>query len=316
MMDWTDRHERYFLRLIAPQTVLFTEMITAEALHFGPRERLLGFDPAEKPLVLQLGGSDPQRLAQAAVWGEEAGYDEINLNVGCPSDRVQSGRFGACLMAKPQLVADCVAAMRDRVTVPVTVKHRLGIDDLDSDHLLDQFIDVVAAAGCRVFYIHARKAYLTGLSPKQNRDVPPLQYERVHRQKARRPELSIVLNGGLKDPQTTLDAIATLDGAMIGREAYQNPCVMAAMEHMLIGRQVADIDRAGIAHEMADYIDCSLGQSLQRPQTALRHLHGLYRGQPGAKHWRLTLAELGPTARSARAVIERALPPAASASAA
>ncbi len=197
MMEWTDRHCRYFLRLISAHTFLYTEMVTAEAVLHGDRERVLGFDPAEHPVGLQLGGSDPKKLAEAARIGADWGYDEINLNIGCPSDRVQSGRFGACLMAEPALVADCVSAMGEAAFVPITVKCRIGIDDQDAEESLDRFVDTAAGAGCKTFIVHARKAWLDGLSPKENRDVPPLDHDRVHRLKARRPDLAIVINGGI-----------------------------------------------------------------------------------------------------------------------
>ena len=197
MMEWTDRHCRYFLRLISAHAFLYTEMVTAEAVLYGDRERVLGFDPEEHPVGLQLGGSDPKKLADAARIGSDWGYDEINLNIGCPSDRVQSGRFGACLMAEPDLVAECVTAMGGAASVPVTVKCRIGIDDQDAEESLDRFIDTVAKAGCRTFIVHARKAWLDGLSPKENRDVPPLDHDRVHRLKARRPDLAIIINGGI-----------------------------------------------------------------------------------------------------------------------
>ena len=240
MMEWTDRHCRYFLRLISQRTFLYTEMVTAEAVLHGNRERVLGFSPEEHPVGLQLGGSDPRSLAEAARIGAAYGYDEINLNIGCPSDRVQSGRFGACLMAEPDLVAECVAAMGEAVDVPITVKCRIGIDDQDAEESLDRFIDLVAKAGCRTFIVHARKAWLKGLSPKENRDVPPLDYGRVRRLKARRPDLEIVLNGGnrvlLRGAQAHL---ANVDGVMLGRAAYADPYLLAAVDRNLFGEREA-----------------------------------------------------------------------------
>jgi tRNA-dihydrouridine synthase A len=227
MLDWTDRHYRYFARLITRHTLLYTEMVTTGALIHGERDRFLRFDPAEHPLALQLGGSDPDEMATCARMGADWGYDEININVGCPSDRVQSGRFGACLMAEPGLVADCVAAMKAVVEVPVTVKSRIGIDDLDSYELLAAFTDSVATAGCDVLIVHARKAWLKGLSPKENRDVPPLRYDVVERLKRDFPALTMVVNGGITTLQQAKAHLQTLDGVMIGREAYQNPWMLA-----------------------------------------------------------------------------------------
>src|SRR5262245_4164603 len=235
MMDWTDRHCRFFHRLLTRRAFLYTEMVTAQAVLHGRRERLLAFSPQEHPVALQLGGSDPRRLAQAAAIGESFGYDEINLNVGCPSDRVQEGRFGACLMAEPALVADCVAAMRARVGVPVTVKCRIGIDDQDSEADLERFIGAVARAGCRTFIVHARKAWLQGLSPKENREVPPLDYPRVHRLKAAHPELEIVINGGIASLDEAAAHLAHVDGVALGRAAYQNPYLLADVDRRLFG---------------------------------------------------------------------------------
>ena len=230
MMEWTDRHCRYFLRLISRRTFLYTEMVTAEAVLHGNRERVLGFSPEEHPVGLQLGGSDPRRLAEAARIGAAYGYDEINLNIGCPSDRVQSGRFGACLMAEPDLVAACVAAMGEAVDVPITVKCRIGIDDQDAEESLDRFIELVSQAGCRTFIVHARKAWLKGLSPKENRDVPALDYGRVGRLKARRPDLEIVLNGGIESFSEARKQLPNVDGVMLGRAAYADPYLLAAVD--------------------------------------------------------------------------------------
>jgi tRNA-dihydrouridine synthase A len=235
LMDWTDRHCRFFHRILTRQALLYTEMVTAEAILHGKRELLLGFSPEEHPIALQLGGSNPAKLAEAARIGAGYGYDEINLNVGCPSDRVQEGRFGACLMAEPQLVADCVAAMRAAVQIPVTVKCRIGIDDQDSERDFQTFIDTVADAGCTTFIVHARKAWLKGLSPKENRDIPPLDYDRVHRLKASRPDLTIVLNGGLGSLDEALQHQGALDGVMLGRAAYQTPWLLADVDQRIFG---------------------------------------------------------------------------------
>jgi tRNA-dihydrouridine synthase A len=229
MMDWTDRHCRAFHRILTRRALLYTEMVTSAAIMHGKREKLLGFSPAEHPMALQLGGSDPGELAEAASIGEAFGYDEINLNVGCPSDRVQAGRFGACLMAEPELVAACIGAIREAVRVPVTVKCRIGIDDQDSEADFTRFIDTVADAGCTVFIVHARKAWLKGLSPRQNRDVPPLDYPRVYRLKAARPDLTIAINGGIADLDEAQAHLAHVDGVMLGRAAYQNRCRRAAV---------------------------------------------------------------------------------------
>ena len=235
MLDWTDRHCRYFLRLITRRTLLYTEMVTTGALIHGDRERHLGFDPAEHPVALQLGGSDPESLAACARLGADRGYDEINLNVGCPSDRVQNGRFGACLMAEPRLVAECVAAMKGRVAIPVTVKTRIGIDNRDSYEELVEFVTEIAAAGCDALIVHARKAWLQGLSPKENRDIPPLRYDLVERLKGDFPGLSISINGGVTTLAQASDLLQRLDGVMIGREAYQNPWVLAQADQVIFG---------------------------------------------------------------------------------
>jgi len=240
MLDWTDRHFRWLVRRITRRTLLYTEMVTTGALlHGGDRERFLGFDEDEHPVALQLGGADPRELAACARLGAERGYDEINLNVGCPSDRVQSGRFGACLMAEPALVADCVKAMRDAIDVPVTVKHRIGIDERDSYHALCDFVGTVAAAGCDAFVVHARKAWLSGLSPKENRSVPPLRYDVVHRLKRDFPGLTIVLNGGIESLDAAQAQLAHVDGVMLGRAAYHDPWVLAEADEQIFGLRSA-----------------------------------------------------------------------------
>jgi len=288
MMDWTDRHCRYFLRLLTPSALLYTEMVTAQAIVHGDRGRLLGFDPAEQPVALQLGGSDAAMLASAARAGENFGYDEINLNVGCPSDRVQSGRFGACLMAEPALVRDCVAAMREAVGVPVTVKSRIGIDDHEDYGFLRDFVGTVAESGCGTFIVHARKAILSGLSPKENREVPPLCYEFVYRLKAEFPGLVIVLNGGVRDLDSVRAHLEKVDGVMIGREAYHNPYFLAELEHALHG--VEPPSREAVMSAFADYAEARLAEGV-RLSSMTRHVLGLYLGRPGARRWRRQLSE-------------------------
>ena len=290
MMEWTDRHCRYFLRLLSRRTLLYTEMVTAEAILHGQPERLLQFDPAEHPVALQVGGSDPDRLAAAALIGAEFGYDEINLNVGCPSDRVQSGRFGACLMAEPALVAECIAAMRAKVGVPVTVKCRIGIDDRDAEQSLDRFIDAVAAGGCRTFVVHARKAWLEGLSPKENRDVPPIDYGRVYRVKARRPDLTIIVNGGIDSLDAAADHLAHVDGVMLGRAAYQDPYLLAGVDQMLFGSAAAVSSRLEVLDRFMPYAEAELARGVRLNQMT-RHILGLFHGQPRARAFRRYLSE-------------------------
>lgn len=295
MLDWTDRHERYFLRLISQHTLLYTEMITTQAILKGDRERHLAYSPQEHPLALQLGGSEPGDLAECASIAAGYGYDEINLNVGCPSARVKSGSFGACLMASPDIVAECVAAMSHAVPqLPVTVKHRIGIDDLDSYELLYGFVDTVSAAGCETFIVHARKAWLSGLSPKQNREVPPLRYEWVYRLKQDFPQLKFVINGGIHSLQQAEQLImgeehgASLDGAMIGREAYHNPYILHDADQRLYGSDKAIKTRTEIVAELLDYIR---RHSQKRPVHDIsRHILGLFHGIPGAKAWRRQLS--------------------------
>jgi tRNA-dihydrouridine synthase A len=288
MMDWTDRHCRFFLRLLSPSALLYTEMVTAQAIMHGRRDKLLGFDPAENPLALQLGGSDPAMLAGAAIAGAHYGYDEINLNVGCPSDRVQSGRFGACLMAEPALVRDCVIAMRDAVDLPVTVKTRIGIDAHEDYEFLRDFVAAVAESGCRTFIVHARKAVLAGLSPKENREVPPLRYEYVYRLKQEFPELFIMLNGGVRDLESVRAHLQHVDGVMIGREAYHNPYFLAEIEHALHG--VEPPSREAIMAAFLAYVEARLAEGV-RLSAMTRHVLGLYLGCPNARRWRRQLSE-------------------------
>jgi tRNA-dihydrouridine synthase A len=289
MMDWTDRHCRVFHRALSKRALLWTEMVTADAVLNGDRQRLLAFDPAEHPLVLQLGGSDPVKLAEAARIAEGFGYDEVNLNCGCPSDRVQSGAFGACLMAEPDLVAACVAAMRAAVSIPVTVKCRIAIDDLPAEETLFTFVDKVSAAGCTVFTVHARKAWLKGLSPKENREVPPLDYALVARLKAARPGLKIILNGGITTLDQCAEHLAVFDGVMLGRAAYQTPGLLGSVDALLFGEGEV-INAAAAVRAYEPYIAARLaaGSSLH---AMTRHMLGLFAGQPGARQWRRILSE-------------------------
>jgi len=306
MMDWTDRHERYFLRLLSRHTRLYTEMITTGAVLHGDRDRLLGFDPAEQPLAVQLGGCEPGELAACARIAQDWSYAEVNLNVGCPSDRVQSARFGACLMAEPELVADCVAAMRAAVTIPVTVKTRIGIDERDSYPDLTHFVDCVATAGCEIFIIHARKAWLHGLSPKENREIPPLRYDIVERLKADFPRLTIVLNGGLIDLDQVADWLTRLDGAMIGRAAYQNPYMLAAADRRLFDASAPLPARRQVIEQLLPYVEKQLARGV--PLNAMtRHILGLFQGQPGARRWRRYLSENAHRPGAGVEVIETAL---------
>ncbi|MEQ1889938.1 MAG: tRNA dihydrouridine(20/20a) synthase DusA [Alphaproteobacteria bacterium] len=291
MMDWTDRFDRYFLRLLSRHARLYTEMITASAVLHGDRARLLGFDAAEHPLALQLGGSEPAALAQAAKIGADFGYDEINLNVGCPSDRVQSGRFGACLMAEPALVARCVAAMRAAVPhLPVTVKCRIGIDAQTPEEILPHFIATVRDAGCTVFLIHARMAWLEGLSPKQNRDVPPLDYALAHRMKAEFPHLTFVLNGGLHSLADAAPHLAQMDGVMLGRAAYHNPYLLAEVDSRLFGDITPPPSRIEVIERLLPWTEEQIGQGIPL-HCITQHILGLFQGQPGAKSWRRHISE-------------------------
>jgi tRNA-dihydrouridine synthase A len=290
MIDWTDRHCRRFHRLLAPDALLYTEMVTADAVIHGDRARLIGFSPEEHPVALQLGGSDPAKLAEAAGIGAEFGYDEINLNVGCPSDRVQEGRFGACLMSEPDLVARCVDAMQRRVGIPVTVKCRIGIDDQDSEKDLQTFIDAVADAGCRVFIVHARKAWLKGLSPKENREVPPLDHARVYRLKKARPDLTIVINGGIETAEAARSHLDHVDGVMLGRAAYQTPYVLAELQQALFGRGENLPRRADVLRQLLPYVERHIAAG-GRLSNITRHVLGLYHGEPRGRQFRRHLSE-------------------------
>lgn len=307
MMDWTDRHCRVFHRGLTRTAVLYTEMVTADALLFGPRERLLAYDPVEHPVALQLGGSDPARLEAAARMGAAQGYDEINLNVGCPSDRVQNGRFGACLMREPALVGDLVQAMQAGAgDVPVTVKCRIGVDDQDPETALFGFVETVAKAGCATFVVHARKAILAGLSPKENREIPPLDYDLVTRLKAARPDLTILLNGGLADVPSGLAAAAGLDGIMLGRAAYQNPAVLFDVDPLMANAPAPTATREEAVAAYLPYVvrERARGTPLY---PMLRPLLGLYAGQYGGRMWRRVLSEEGIRPEADESVIVRAL---------
>jgi tRNA-dihydrouridine synthase A len=291
MMDWTDRHCRFFHRQLTSRALLYTEMVVADAVIHGDRQRLLGFDRIEHPVALQLGGSDPARLAEAARIGEAFGYGEINLNCGCPSDRVQSGTFGACLMRTPALVADCVSAMKSAVRVPVTVKCRIGVDEQDTEAALDDLADGVFAAGCDALWVHARKAWLQGLSPKENRDVPPLDYGRVHRLKRRLPDRFIGINGGILSLGEASVHLAEVDGVMLGRAAYQTPGMLAGAD-ALLGAAGPEPDPFGLVEPMADYIDRHIAAGGRFSHVG-RHMVGLFHGRAGARRFRQILSEEG-----------------------
>jgi tRNA-dihydrouridine synthase A len=308
MLDWTDRHCRYFLRLITRRTLLYSEMVTTGALIHGDVPRHLRYDPAEHPLALQLGGSAPTDLARCARLGADWGYDEINLNCGCPSDRVQQGRFGACLMAEPALVAECVAAMKAAVAIPVTVKSRIGVDEHDSYEELAAFASAVAAAGADALIVHARKAWLQGLSPRENREVPPLRYDFVTRLKADFPNLTIAINGGIRTLDAALGFLTDLDGVMIGRAAYEDPWMLAAADHLIYGEDGPEPDRHAILDAFLPYVERQLAEGV--PLSAMsRHLLGLFHGRPGARAWRRAISEHAHRAGAGIEVLMRALPP-------
>jgi tRNA-dihydrouridine synthase A len=289
MMEWTDRHCRFFHRLLSRRALIYTEMITTGAVLHGDRERLLGFDPAEHPVALQLGGSDPRGLARCTRIAADLGYDEVNLNVGCPSDRVQEGRFGACLMAEPALVGECVAAMKAAVALPVTVKCRIGIDDQDPEAALDALAGAVERAGVDALVVHARKAWLQGLSPRENREVPPLDYDRVYRLKASRPNLAVVLNGGIASVEQAVERLDGLDGIMMGRAAYQEPWRLLQVDPLLFGEPAPFAQAKEAAEAMLPYIEREL-QRGTRLHSITRHMLGLFRGVPGARAFRRHLA--------------------------
>lgn len=305
MMDWTDRHCRYFMRLLSPSAFLYTEMVTAAALEHGDSQRLLRFDTSEHPIALQLGGSDPGLMASAAKKGEDEGYDEININVGCPSDRVQSGQFGACLMAQPTLVAECVRAMNAAVNIPVTIKTRIGIDDFDNYEFLRNFVDTNIAVGCDTFVVHARKAILKGLSPKENRTVPPLNYERVYQLKQDNPELNIILNGGIESVDECRRHLEQVDGVMIGRQAYHQPWFLTELEQAF-GNASPPPSREGVVRHMLTYVEREIAAGAELKHIT-RHMLGLFAGLPGARAWRRYLSENAHRAGGGIEVLETAL---------
>jgi len=289
MMDWTDKHCRYFLRLLSPNALLYTEMVTAAAIVHGDADRFLRYNREEHPIALQLGGSNPDWMAAATAIASGYEYDEININVGCPSDRVQSGQFGACLMEKPELVSECFVAMQKETDIPVTIKSRIGINDQDSYEFLRAFIEPLAAAGCRRFVVHARIAILEGLSPKENRTIPPLDYDRVYQLKDDHPELEIVINGGLASVEQVDAVLEHVDGAMIGRQAYHQPYFLAELEHHF-NPEWAMPTRREVVEEMASYVDRQLAGGTPL-NSITRHMLGLFAGQPGARSWRRYLSE-------------------------
>lgn len=306
MLDWTDRHCRYFHRLLTSETLLYTEMVTTGAIIHG-RADFLAYNEEEHPVALQLGGSNPQDLAQCAKLAELRGYDEVNLNVGCPSDRVQNGRFGACLMGEAQLVADCVTAMKAEVSIPVTVKTRIGIDEQDSYEFLTDFISTVAEkGGCQDFMIHARKAWLKGLSPKENRDIPPLDYPRVYQLKKDFPELTIGINGGIKTLEGALEHLNHLDGVMVGREAYQNPYLLAGVDQLIFGSDQPMKKRTQVVEDMYPYIERELSKGVFLNHIS-RHMIGLFQNMPGARQWRRYISENAHKTGAGIEVIQTAL---------
>lgn len=301
MMDWTDRNCRAFHRHLSARALLYTEMVTADAVIHGQRDRLLGFDPIEQPVALQLGGSEPAKLAEAARIGAAYGYCEINLNVGCPSERVQSGAFGACLMREPDLVADCLSAMREAVAVPVTVKHRLGVDDDDPRERLFSFVETQAKAGTTTFIVHARKAWLKGLSPKENRELPPLDYEIVAELKRTHPHLEIILNGGIAELDTALRELPRVDGVMLGRAAYHEPALLLSVDARIFGNEAPVRSADEAAQDFRPWILQRLSEGAVL-HSITRHMLGLFAGRPGARQWRRILSERAPGARGAQAI--------------
>ena len=306
MMDWTDRHCRALHRTLSGRALLYTEMVTTGAVLHGDREKLLGYDPVEHPVALQLGGSEPEALAASAKIGADLGYDEINLNVGCPSDRVQSGRFGACLMREPELVADCMAAMIAAVDVPLTVKCRIGVDDQEPEESLFRLVDLSAAVGVKTFVVHARKAWLKGLSPKENRDIPPLDYPLVYRLKRERPELTIVINGGVASLDEAEAHLAQVDGVMMGRAAYHEAGLLGEVDRRLFGEDGADVSPFEAVARYRPYLQARLEEGVHLPAMA-RHMLGLFHGRPGARAWRRILTVEGVKAGAGIEVVDRAL---------
>jgi len=305
MMDCTDRHDRFLMRLVSRNMWLYTEMVVAAAVIHGDTERFLRRDPSETPVALQLGGSHPQQMAEAAVLGQSAGFNEINMNVGCPSDRVKSGQFGACLMLQPELVGECVSAMNEAVDIPITVKCRIGVDDRDSYEELQRFVETVHAAGCKSLFVHARKAWLSGLSPKQNREIPPLHYDRVYRLKRDFPNLEVILNGGIQTLEQCHDVLKQVDGVMVGRSAYADPYAFAATDRELFGSSEPARSRSRLLDDYIDYIEANLEQGVYLKHMS-RHLLGLYHGMPGARSWRRALSEGAMNRNATVDVIKRA----------
>lgn len=306
MLDWTDRHFRFFARLLSRHTLLYTEMVTTGAILHGDRDRHLGFHPAEHPVALQLGGSDPAELAECARIGTDHGYDEINLNVGCPSDRVQSGRFGACLMAEPTLVAECVASMRAVTHTPVTVKSRIGIDHQEGYEPLARFVETVADAGCEIFIVHARKAWLQGLSPKENREIPPLRYDMVHQLKQDFPQLSISINGGIHTLDDVGAQLAHVDGVMIGRAAYENPFLLLEADRRIFGDARPDPTPDEVMGSFMAYVEEETAKGTHL-HAMTRHILGAFHGQPGARAFRRHLSEHAPRKEATPEVLREAL---------
>ncbi|PHV12017.1 tRNA dihydrouridine(20/20a) synthase DusA [Chitinimonas sp. BJB300] len=307
MLDWTDRHYRFFLRQISRHAFLYTEMVTTGAIIHGERSRFLDFSECEHPVALQLGGSEPADLTQCAKLAEQWGYDEVNINVGCPSERVQSGAFGACLMEEPQLVADCIKAMRDVVSIPVTVKHRIGINEVEHYEYLRDFVGTVAEAGCEVFIAHARNAILKGLSPKENREIPPLKYDYVHRLKRDFPQLEIIINGGIDSWDTVDEQLQQVDGVMIGRMAYHDPYQFAQVDARYYGDDRPIASRAEVARLLMPYIAERMQGGRTLPKHIVRHILGLYQGKPGARNWRRLLSDSKQLQSASPSIIQSAL---------
>ncbi|GAB1261846.1 tRNA dihydrouridine(20/20a) synthase DusA [Aurantivibrio plasticivorans] len=306
MIDWSDRHCRYFWRLLTKHAVVYTEMITTGAILHGDRDRHLRFSHQEHPIAIQLGGSDPTQLAECAKIAEDWGYDEINLNCGCPSDRVQSGKFGACLMLEPELVAECFQAMNNVVNIPVTIKHRIGVDEQDEYEDLEHFVRTLASAECNTFIVHARKAWLQGLSPKQNREVPPLNYERVYQLKRDYPSLEIILNGGITTLEQSQTHLRALDGVMVGREAYHNPFMLADVDSLLFDENIPQPSRESVLRGFMEYCRDELAHGARLNHLS-RHILGLFHGQPGGKKFRRHISEHAHLATSNEMVFEQAI---------
>lgn len=306
MMEWSDTHCRSFWRLLTKEAVLYSEMVTTGALIHGDRKRFLDFNASEHPLALQLGGSDPKALAECAKMAEDWGYDEVNLNCGCPSDRVQNNMIGACLMAEPALVADCMSAMQNAVKIPVTIKHRIGIDDMEDYEGMVKFVSTVASAGCKTFIVHARKAWLKGLSPKENREVPPLQYDKVVRLKQEHPELEIIINGGITSIEQSLKLLEDVDGVMLGREIYQNPYLLAEVDQRIYGVDKPVVSREEVMEGFIAYATDQVAKGV-RINYMTRHILGLYQGLPGSRKFRRVISEQAYKPNAGLEVIKAAL---------